>query len=1264
MKRPLLLLALLLSAMLMRAQSEATDVTTSLVKNPDFENGLASWTATGYATQTNSEFAGRVNTAYCERWVAGPKTLSNSTCSQLISVTNGVYLLTAHAGAIQQSDTNLEPTGVYIFANDAEVAVTGAPSVVNLYSVMTEVTNGSLSIGHKVDGTNCNWVQWDDIHLYYFGDTSMADAQASFERDAMRQVAEKASNILDEYMCEATRNAFLANVELIDSRTAADAADALAEMQAQYEEMVAEVAIYLAMIELIEVASEELDDVTKTFKKQELEEAIGIAEGQWSDAEFDAAAMTEAYAAFKAVYDDFLQANLTGSDKMDYTDRISNPSVQKNTTGWTSLVAAAVEHGVQEFYNDPARQLDFHQTIKGLPDGKYTVTVQAFFRPGGNDAGAAHDAGTENISAYLYANAKKKPLHSLYDYTASQMGVTSSDVLNDYVNMRVAVNEAFNLVNPDDDLPYYTNSLDVTVLGGELTIGIACPMAVQYSWLPFRNFTLSYWGYFPGIVLQGTIDEINEYLETNEIVQRFEGLCIVLEDACIEYEDYTDLDDNEEVQQKCDELDELFAGVQQAVADIATIEETLASVLELLEGDEEYPGYDDLVDIYMEVQEFIDAGGTEDTTPEMVTEYLEMLTQGIIDYYQSQEATHENPANYNFLLTNPELTTSSDGWSGSAPTVNYNICEFYNCDFDIHQTLTVPNGVYRVGVSGFYREGANDGGSNYAAGAETITAKLYANTASAPLLSLYTHTADEFDSNENLNNYVNNMENAGYAFDAGLYQGVDGLDAGNFVTVIVYDGQLTIGIRNVGHAESCWCAFRGFTLQYLGEATSEDMTEAWDATKGDAEEILSVLLPGDKSALQTIYEQALQLAADGNLVDAVALLSPAVTDNEGIYATTNSFFSGNYKALKDMTTDEAVSAEVKEFVGALLAMADARLFADDATTIILSGLNDRLGGYIRYLNYYREVEEMLASGTYKHYVDEVKAMMADHRATLVTEIFGSDTLDEFIERLKAQVGVMEMAAVVYTIKEGDVTVLIRDADLSASATGWTIEKGTGNGPTNTKEHYSGVTTNRYLDSWNASAGVLDFSAYQVINGLPNGTYALSCAARTDGDNAFIFAATDSIASANTLFTMIENCNNVGGAIWLADSIAWAEGGEASEVFNANGGLGYGWGYVTVNDINVTNHLLIIGMTVNSAYTGQPFNGTWFSADDWKLTLVKKSDNDGQWNIENSIDSVEAPVTVEYYTVGGMRIAEPVQGIVIVRTLNGDGTITLRKMQVR
>lgn len=42
MKRPLLLLALLLSATLMRAQSEATDVTASLVKNPDFENGLAS----------------------------------------------------------------------------------------------------------------------------------------------------------------------------------------------------------------------------------------------------------------------------------------------------------------------------------------------------------------------------------------------------------------------------------------------------------------------------------------------------------------------------------------------------------------------------------------------------------------------------------------------------------------------------------------------------------------------------------------------------------------------------------------------------------------------------------------------------------------------------------------------------------------------------------------------------------------------------------------------------------------------------------------------------------------------------------------------------------------------------------------------------------------------------------------------------------------------------------------------------------------------
>lgn len=1251
-------------ATLALSAQERTDVT-NLVTNPDFENGLTGWTASGYATQTNTEFAGKVNNTYCEKWVAGPNKLPNVVCSQLISVPNGVYVLTANAAAIQQSDTNLEPAGVFIFANDAEVAVTGYPSVVNLYSVMTEVTNGSLSIGHKTVSTNCNWIQWDDVHLYYYEGMSMEESQAAFDREAMRQLVEQAADILDEYMCDATREAFLANADLIDSRTAADAADALAEMQAQYEEMQAQVAIYLAMAELIEVASEEYDDVTKTFMKEELQAAIEIAEGIWSAAELDAAGMTAAYAELKAVYDSFLQVNLTGDDKMDYTDRITNASLKNNTTGWTTLAAASVEHGVQEFYNDPGRELDFHQTITGLPDGKYTVTVQAFFRPGGNDAGSAHNAGTENINAYLYANAKKQPLHSLYDYTASQMGITRSEVLDDYVNMRVAVNEAFNLVNPDDGLPYYTNSLDVTVLGGELTIGIACPMAAQYSWLPFRNFTLSYWGYFPGIVLQGIIDDITKYLETNETIQRFEGLCIVLEDACLEYEDYTDLEDNDEVQQKCDELETLFASVQQAVSDIAVIEKTLESVIELLESEEEYPGYDDLADIYMEVQGFIDDGGTEDTTPEMVEEYLTMLNEGVVAYYQSQEASHEDPANYNFLLTNPELTSNANGWSGSAPAVNYNISEFFNCDFDIYQTLTVPNGVYRVGVTGYYRETGNDGGSNYAAGTETITAKLYANTASTPLLSLYTHTTDEFDATANLNNYVDNMENAGYAFDAGLYQGVEGLDAGNFVTVIVYDGQLTIGIRNVGHAENCWCAFRNFTLQYLGEATSEDMTDAWAKAKGDAEEMLSVLLPGDKTALQTIYDQAAQLAAAGNLVDAVALLSPAVTANEGLYATTNAFFSGSYKTLKDMTTDEAASAEVKEFVGAIIAMADARLFADDATTLILSNLNGKLGGYVSYINYYREVEALLASGTYKSYVDEVKAMMADHRATLAEDIYGSDTTAEFIERLKAQVAVMEMAAVVYNIKEGDVTAaLIRDADLSASATGWTVEKGTGNGPTITGEHYSGVTSNRYLDSWNPSAGTLDFSAYQVINGLPNGTYSLSCAARTDGDNAFIFAATDSIASANTLFTMIENCNNVGGAIWLADSIAWAEGGEASEVFNANGGLGYGWGYVTISDINVTNHLLIIGMTVNSAYTGQPFNGTWCSSDDWKLTFVKKGDNDGQWEIENGIDNVAAPVAVEYYTTGGVRVAEPVQGITLVRTLHADGTVSVSKVLMR
>ena len=232
----------------------------------------------------------------------------------------------------------------------------------------------------------------------------------------------------------------------------------------------------------------------------------------------------------------------------------------------------------------------------------------------------------------------------------------------------------------------------------------------------------------------------------------------------------------------------------------------------------------------------------------------------------------------------------------------------------------------------------------------------------------------------------------------------------------------------------------------------------------------------------------------------------------------------------------------------------------------------------------------------------------------------------------------------------------------SNATGWTAVKGTGNGPTNAGEHYSGETTNRYIDSWAPSG--LNFTAYQEIIGLPDGTYELTVATRTDGENAYVFAATQPLEAdtaawtASTQWAMFKNYGAYRGEIWYNDSLAYvaADGAGEFPYYNARNGEGYGWSHDTIT-VEVTSHYLAIGVTANHLLTGQAeFNGAWIGADDWKLVLVKKAATQSEFNPFAGIENLEtvAPVQVGIYDLFGRRIETPtVSGIYIV---NGKKTV--------
>lgn len=206
---------------------------------------------------------------------------------------------------------------------------------------------------------------------------------------------------------------------------------------------------------------------------------------------------------------------------------------------------------------------------------------------------------------------------------------------------------------------------------------------------------------------------------------------------------------------------------------------------------------------------------------------------------------------------------------------------------------------------------------------------------------------------------------------------------------------------------------------------------------------------------------------------------------------------------------------------------------------------------------------------------------------------------------------------------------IEGSDNNTVPTGWTVDKGTGNTFTATGQHYSLVATNRYLDSWNGTAGSMLYTAQQTLTGIPNGTYRLSAAARTSGAGSYLVAVT----SGSTYRTEIINNGGAGGT------------------------LGNGFNTMTV-DAAVLDNTLTIGVSTSSAFTGgSAWAGTWFSADDFTLSFLGNNLPTENANLGNSEVAVYPTITAGSVNVslngktGTIRVFDVAGRIVVTKVAN-------------
>ena len=251
--------------------------------------------------------------------------------------------------------------------------------------------------------------------------------------------------------------------------------------------------------------------------------------------------------------------------------------------------------------------------------------------------------------------------------------------------------------------------------------------------------------------------------------------------------------------------------------------------------------------------------------------------------------------------------TRNNTWQGSVKpggdVTNMN-AEKYNTDFDVNQTIKVPNGKYVLELQGFYRNGEiKISAPAHLNGSENLYAKAYANTVETSLPSVYADAGkvDAGSSVEGIEGkFPNSQADASKFFSAGAYNLA--LDP-----VVVSDGTLKIGVKKVEKVAADWACFDNFRLTYYGEVNDVAVfKEAYEAALAAAKAAVS-----DDTYAEVVGDErtALTAAIDANSTVAEETKEAYIAATTALNEATNTF-----KGAKDAYVALATAkAQYKDF---------------------------------------------------------------------------------------------------------------------------------------------------------------------------------------------------------------------------------------------------------------------------------------------------------------------------------------------------------------
>ncbi len=232
-----------------------------------------------------------------------------------------------------------------------------------------------------------------------------------------------------------------------------------------------------------------------------------------------AAAVAEQTDAVSAAVKTFVgTVDMNEGKYFDLTFLLANPAFDSNATdGWSYNLAPgydATGRNAEYFQKD----FDFHQTLAAMPEGQYTLNVQAFERIGTDNAAAftAYNNGTDETDTYIYLNGcdnNRQQVKNLMSEGSATQLYSASDWHSDVQYTTTLVSGGDDLFRPNSMVgaaQYFAqNMYDNAVSGranGDLTVGI-CGTGADGDWTLFDNFRL----YFHGSATFATIDEAADF---------------------------------------------------------------------------------------------------------------------------------------------------------------------------------------------------------------------------------------------------------------------------------------------------------------------------------------------------------------------------------------------------------------------------------------------------------------------------------------------------------------------------------------------------------------------------------------------------------------------------------------------------------------------------------------------------------------------------------------------------------------------------------